>query len=209
MLRYFYQISVLAGLIFTLNSCQQMNENEPKQFEVEVDEVVNIIAENFLTINIFGGDEERAFSSGRILGYEDSNMNIPSEDENPKPLTACIRGLKLEQNQLHDISRLLFIFDNCKSDVIHSFREEIRKTIATMEVQRTVLLEQLQNGEISREEFKIKVEELRNRYSSVVEEIKNTHKEALIPCLKRFVTGLQMALGRDNWLSFRKCVLNT
>jgi len=201
-------IFTLAGIIFLIYSCQPANDDLPEQFEAEVEEVVNIIADNLLTVNIIGGDDDQVFSSGRFLGGEDCYLNSSSQDRknDPIPMIACISSLTLEQSQLQDIRRLLFVFENCKSNSMVTYKEEIRKLMVSLEGRRLEHLENFRSGAISREEYEIHIEELRKSYSSVMEELKISFKEELIPCLKGFVSRLQINFGREDWLKFRKCV---
>jgi len=201
-------IFTLAGLIFLTYSCQQVNDDVPEQFEAEVEDVVNILAYNLLTVNIIGGDGEQPFSSGRFLGGEDSFLSSTSrtEERDPMPMITCIRSLNLELDQLQDIRRLLFVFENCKSNIIIAYREEIRKLIGSLEGRRLELLDQLRSGAISREEHKIQIDALRDRYRFAFDELRESYKEELIPCLKGFVSRLQMTVEREDWLRFRKCV---
>jgi len=201
-------IFTLAGFIFLTISCEQVNDVVPEQYETEVDEVVYIIANNLLTVNIIGGDDEQAFTTGRFMGGEDSYLSSATHDKEKDaiPMIACIRQLNLEPDRLQDIRRLLFVFENCKTNIIASYREDIRKLIVSLEGRRLGLLELLRSGAISREEHKIQIEELRNNYRIAFEELKSSYMEELTPCLKSFVSRLQIHLGREDWLSFRKCI---
>lgn len=205
-MKYTYDtIFVLAGIIFLIYSCQQLEDDLPEQFESEVEEVVNNIAENLLTITITGGEDDQPFRSGRFLGGEDSYLTSTSKNRE-KDLISMIACIDSEQIQSHTIRRLFFIFENCKSSLMVSYSNEITKLMVNMEDRRLELLEDLRRGAISREEHIAKVEELRKSYDIEMEELKDSYKEELIPCLKGFVSKLQINLGREDWLKFRKCV---
>ena len=202
-------IFTLAGILFLIYSCQQVNDDLPEQFEAEVEEVINTIAENLLTVDIIGGNDDQAFSSGRFLGGEDSYLSSSSSQDREKdqiPMISCIRSLELAPAKLQDVRRLLFVFENCKTNIMMAYREEIRKLMVSLEGRRLEHLENLRCGAISREEYKVKIEELRNGYKNMLEELKGSYKEELIPCLKTFVSRLQTNLGREDWLKFRKCI---
>jgi len=198
-------VFTLAGILFLIYSCKQVNDDLPEQLEAEVDEVVNIIADNLLTVNIIGGGESQGFRSGRFLGGEDSYLSISSQDRvlKPIPMIAC---MGLEPDRLQDIRRLLFVFENCKSKSMVTYKEEIRKLMTGLEGRRLELLENFHSGAVSREKYQIQLEELRYSYSSILEELKVSYKVELIPCLITLVSRLQKDLGREDWLEFRKCI---
>ena len=57
MRRQLKNILILAGMAFLTFSCQQENDVTPKQLEVEIDEVIEVIVNKFLSVIILGGDE--------------------------------------------------------------------------------------------------------------------------------------------------------
>jgi len=199
---------ILAGMAFLTFSCQQENDVAPKQLEVEVDEVVEVIMNQFLSVEISGGDENEPFSSD--LGNEENiNARISldeTEERGSKAMISCLMGLDLDQTQMQEIRRLFFGFENCQSNVMMEYRGEIRQLISKMEEVRKDLLGQVRNGELRPDEFRSKMEELRKRYQLVILELRAKHAEDLKPCIRGFVARLPIVLGRENWTAFRECI---
>ncbi|WP_373493290.1 hypothetical protein [Aquiflexum sp.] len=201
-------ILILAGMAFLTFSCQQENDVTPKQLEVEVDEVVNVITDQFLSVEILGGDENEPFSSD--LGNEENpNARISlddSEERGSQGMVACLVALDLDQSQMQEIRRLFFGFENCQSNVMREYRGKIRHLISKMEEVRKDLLGQLRNGDISPDEFRKKMEEMRRRYQLIITDLRVEYAEELKPCIRGFVARLPVVLGRENWTAFRGCI---
>ena len=199
---------ILAGMAFLTFSCQQENDVTPKQLEEEIDEVVENIIDQFLAVEISGGDENQPFSSD--LGNEENpNGRISlddTEEKGSKAMVSCLHELNLDQTQLQEIRRLFFGFENCQSNVVKEYRHKIRQLISKMEEIRKELLGQVRSGEITPDEFRNKMEELKNRKKLVIQELRAEHAEDLKPCIRGFVSKLAISLGRENWTAFRECM---
>jgi hypothetical protein len=199
---------ILAGMAFLTFSCQQENDVTPKQLEVEIDEVVEVIVNQFMSVEISGGSENEPFSSD-AGSYENPNARISldeAEEIGSKAMISCLMGLGLDQTQMQEIRRLFFGFENCQSNVMKEYRGEIRQLITKMEEVRKNLLDQVRNGELRPDEFRSKMEELRKRYQLVILELRAKHAEDLKPCIRGFVARLPIVLGRENWTAFRECI---
>jgi len=199
---------ILAGMAFFTFSCSHETDVTPKQLEVEIDEVIEVIVNQFLSVEIFGGDENEPFSSD--LGNEknpNARMSFDEPDEiGSRAMISCLRALDLDQTQMQEVRRLFIGFETCQSNVTKEYRSKIRRLISHMEEVRKGLLDQLGNGEIRPEEFRNKMEQLRKRYQLVILERRENHAEDLKPCIRGFVERLPMVLGRESWLGFRACI---
>jgi hypothetical protein len=200
---------ILVGMAFLTFSCQQENDVTPQQLEVEIDEVIEVIANKFLQAIILGGDEKEPFSSD--LGNEENpnaRMSFDEPDEKgSRAMISCLLALDLDQTQMQQIRRLFFGFETCQSNVSKEYNGEIRRLISTMEEVRKGFLHQLGNGEIRPEEFRTKMEELRKRYQLVILKLREKHHEDLKPCIRGFVERLPIVLGREGWTAFRECII--
>jgi len=200
---------ILAGMAFLTFSCQQENDVTPKQLEVEIDEVIEVIVNQFLSVEILGGDEKEPFSAD--LGNEENpnaRMSFDKPDEKgSRAMISCLRALNLDQTQMQEIRRLFFGFETCQSNVTKEYTGKIRRLIASMEDVRKGLLDQLENGEIRSDEFRTKLETLRKRYQLVILDLREKHHEDLKPCIRGFVARLPNVLGRDGWTAFRECII--
>jgi hypothetical protein len=199
---------ILAGMAFLIFSCSHETDVTPKQLEVEIDEVIEVIVNQFLSVEILGGDENEPFSSD--LGNEENpnaRMSFDEPDEiGSRAMISCLRALDLDQTQMQEVRRLFIGFETCQSNVTKEYRSKIRRLISHMEEVRKGLLDQLGNGEIRQDEFRNKMEQLRKRYQLVILELRENHAEDLKPCIRGFVERLPMVLGRESWLGFRACI---
>ena len=138
-------ILILAGMAILTFSCQQENDVNPKQLGLEVDEVVEVIIHQFMSVEITGGDENEPFSSD--LEYEENqNTRISlddSEERGSKTMISCLTSMDLDQAQMQEIRRLFFGFENCQSNVMREYRSEIRQLLSKMEEVRKKLLGQV------------------------------------------------------------------
>jgi hypothetical protein len=209
MRRQFKKIWILAGMAFLAFSCQQENDMTSNQLEVEIDEVIEVIANNFLSVIIVGGDDKEPFIA-EFENEESQNARIffdEFDEKGSRVIISCLMALDLDQTQNQQIRRLFFGFETCKSNVTKEYNDEIRRLISKMEEVRKGLLHQLQNEEIRPDEFRTKLEALRIRYQLVVSEIREKHHKNLKPCIRGFVERLPLVLGGEGWTAFRKCII--
>lgn len=198
---------ILIGGLLTI-SCQESQNESPKQLEQEIDTVVEIITNQLLFIEISGGDEIQPFSSSQIEDSQNSSR-ISLDDNSERSLEimiSCIQSLSLDQNQKQEIRRFLFGLGNCQTEVLLNFRKEIREIISDMEKIRQDLLAKLRNGEIKPEEFRKSMEELREKNKEAISNLRSNYKEEIKPCIRGFVAQLPITMGRENWEQFMSCI---
>jgi DNA repair ATPase RecN len=208
MKKHLNNIWILLIGAFLIYSCQESQNDSPQQLEMEVEEVVEIIANQFLFVEISGGNENQPFSSNQIEDSQNS-LRISLDDNSkrsPEKMISCILNLNLDQSQMQEIRRLFFGLGNCQTEVMKKYRKEIREILSSMEEVRLNLLTKLRNGEISPDEFRKSMEELRKGHQETISDLRKNYTEEIKPCIRGFVAKLPIIMGRDNWLKFRACI---
>ena len=208
MKKHLNNIWILLIMAFLTFSCQESQNDSPQQLEMEVEEVVEIIANQFLFIEISGGDENQPFSYNQIEDSQNS-LRISLDDNSersPEKMISCIHNLNLDQSQMQEIRRLFFGLGNCQIEVMKNFRGEIRELLSSMEDVRLDLLTKLRNGEISPDEFRKSMEELKERHKETISDLRRNYTEEIKPCIRGFVAKVPLIMGRENWIKFRACI---
>jgi len=201
----------LVGLLAIVISCQDKEDENPSKLTAEIEEVVNILADDFLTIEIQGGDENAPFSL-RTQWIDSESLNtivLTEKPDHPKTnLEKCTDNLDLTEEQTWEIREIFVGLFECRMEVFQAFREEIFEIIKSMEADRLEKLTKLLKNEITRDEFKRNMLDLREKYVKAITEIKQKHGENLKPCLRGFVENLRETMGPENWEKLVKCLKN-
>jgi Spy/CpxP family protein refolding chaperone len=209
MKNHFKSALVMIGILAVTISCQEKEDENPIKIAAQVDEVVNILADEFLLLEIQGGDENQAFGF-RMLENENQNFSAKLETEKPNhPKTSlenCVSSIELTESQKTEIREIFIGLFECRLEIFQAFREDVLEIIKSMEAHRLEMLTQLLREEISRDEFKNSMLELRERYKSALEEIREKHAENLKPCLRGFVVSLRETLGEEDWETLVNCL---
>ncbi|MFD2201083.1 hypothetical protein [Shivajiella indica] len=200
---------VMMGIVAMTLSCQEKNDENPVKIAAQVDEVVNILADEFLTLEIQGGDENQAFGL-RIIEEENGTFSSKLETEKPNHpktnLENCINSIELTETQTQEIRETFIGLFECRLENFQAFREDVLEIIKALEAHRLEMLTKLFREEITRDEFKNSMLELKERYKGELEEIRDKHKENLKPCLKGFVESLRETLGQEDWEKLVSCL---
>jgi hypothetical protein len=206
---HFKSALVMMGMVAMTISCQEKEDENPVKIAAQIDEVVTILADEFLPLEIQGGDENQAFGF-RVLEENNEGFNakvLTEKPDHPKTsLQNCISSIELTDAQSKEIREIFIGLFECRLETFQAFREDILEIIKSMEAHRLEMLTKLLKEEISRDEFKNSMLELRERYKSAFEEIKAKHAENLKPCLRGFVENLRETLGEEDWEKLISCL---
>lgn len=206
---HFKSALVMMGMVAMTISCQEKEDENPVKIAAQVDEVVNILVDEFLLLDIQGGDENQAFGF-RVLEVYNEDFNARAQTEKPDhtktSLQSCIGSIELTDTQSKEIREIFIGLFECRLDALQAFREDVMEIIKSMEAHRLEMLVKLFREEITRDEFKNSMLELREKYKNVLEEIRDKHAENLKPCLRGFVENLRETLDEEDWEKLVNCL---
>lgn len=207
---------ILAVFSFIVFSCQEKEGSLTQRINTEIDTVAGMLAEELLTVEIQGGDENRSFGF-RVLETEfktqsdaGKNNNIQQEwhknQVQQSRLIKCLQDLDLDADQIRESRNLILGMVECRIDAFQSLREELTDIILAMEIQRLTLLEKLLKREINRDEFMAGLQGIRESFKNEIQEIRKKHIDLIKPCLRDMVSNLRELVGEEKWNSLYDCV---
>jgi Spy/CpxP family protein refolding chaperone len=204
-------VFLVASLLAISIACQDIEDENPSKLAAEVEEVVNLLADEFLTVELQGGDENSPFGL-RTQWIDSESLNaivLTEKPDHPKnSLEKCADNLDLTEEQTWEIRETFIGLLECRMEVFQDFREDIFEIIKSMEADRLEKLSLLLRNEITRDEFKSSMLDLREKYVKALTEIKQRHVENLKPCLRGFVVNLRETIGPENWEKLINCLKN-
>lgn len=204
---YLKTLVMLAGVALLAASCQENDENNPARMDAEIDEVVNILADELLPIDVQGGSETEPF--GLRTDETDQNARVLEGNRPPFPIIKlgdCVENLDFTEDQIRAGRELALQLFECRMEVHENFRAELKEVIKQMEQARKEAVQELRNEEITNAEFRAEMESIRERFLDAMKAIREKHKETIKPCLKEFVTELKVLLGEENWNKLITCL---
>lgn len=208
---------MLLGLAVMFTACNNEDEVGPEQTdtinEAQVEILANAITEQFMRVEIAGGDEKTGFNVtnyGLIDAFstEDESMNErrPANGAAENRFASCLAGLSSDREQMMKIRMSFVAYNQCKAAHVNNFRKVVQELNARMERARIELLKKHREGEIDRDQLGEELKALRTRYAEALTNIKERHQDSFQNCLSNFLRRLNTILDEDQWLAFRNCV---
>ena len=119
----------------------------------------------------------------------------------------CLRGLKLSETQKATIKQDLRAYKACTQQAIQRVKTIYRELRESYKAKYQRLWNALQNGTITREEFRKKVDELKSDFKRELQEMRLKEKldDALTSCLRKFFKSLHETLNERQWNAFVEC----
>ncbi len=119
----------------------------------------------------------------------------------------CLRGLNLSETQKTKIIQDLRVYKGCSQNAIQRAKSIYQELRENYKAKYQRLLNAYQNGTITREEFRKKVDELKAAFKKELREmdLKEKLDNALKTCLRKFFKSLHETLTERQWEAFVKC----
>jgi len=212
-------IAFIALLVFVASCSKEdkaISSVSPSSTELvlpEVDQLGVQADEAFINTEINGGTETEDFAITND-GIPDQYMVTAStadeitstkRDGNARRMRACLSELELSGEQIAKIRRVFGNYEDCNKSIIHRHREVMKHLTDSMNVRLRYLVAALKNGRITREQFEVKVKELRSSFNTHRIAIAEKSRAALKECYTRMLRGLNQILTERQWKAFVIC----
>jgi Spy/CpxP family protein refolding chaperone len=196
-----------AAVAFFAFSCQENDDATPAILEAEVDEVVDIVAEELFPIDVLGGTENLPF--GMETDVTDYSARYGSDGKPKFPLRnlgSCVEGLDLTEDQVEKARELTVGLFECREEVHEKFLGELREILGKMEAERKEALQLLREEKITPAQFRERMENTRKKFQASMKLIREKHRDTIKPCLREYVKELKELLGEEKWGSLKSCL---
>jgi Spy/CpxP family protein refolding chaperone len=196
-----------AAVAFFAFSCQENDDTTPAILEAEVDEVVDIVAEELFPIEVMGGTENLPF--GMETDATDYNARYGTDGKPKFPLKdlgSCVEGLDLTEEQVEKAREMTMGLFECREEVHDKFLGELREILTKMEAERKEALSLLREGKITPAQFRERMENTRKKFQASIKLIRDKHRDTIKPCLREYVKELKELLGEEKWGSLKSCL---
>jgi len=126
-----------------------------------------------------------------------------------KSFIRCLRGFELSDSQIEQIKRDLRMFKGCTEQAVKRAKAIYQELKQSYRIKYHRLYLAFQDGSITKEEFRMKVKELRVAFKRELHKLQLREKlaGALHKCIRGFFTGLHEVLSERQWNSFVECYM--
>lgn len=165
--------------------------------------------EDFKQAEVLGDGEVEGFSLNNDGLIDEYTLHAGSLDELGKrgnALMRCLASVGLDSTQKTQVRKALAIYEDCKKDAVASYRKDLVDLNKKIQDAREALVKKFRNNEITRDEFKTGMENLRTRYQKAAETIKASYARALNQCYEAFLKNLKRILSDRQWAAFTACL---
>jgi hypothetical protein len=169
--------SVFALAVFV--SCNKERQDSMQEQQISVEEIVEIVNQNYLGSDVIEGDEQTPFfvtNEGLIDEYLATERSFENEDKSvSNRFVRCLKSVNLNDEQIPQARRALKAYENRNERIIQKHRQAFAQLQDRIEDNRAELIRQLRSGEIDRVEFKRKMTQLRAQYQQALMRIKESN----------------------------------
>jgi hypothetical protein len=205
--------------LMLLPACKKENSGNPAHFEDQITMMVSKAGSDMdnqevltdeLSQNIYlvnDGIAADFLAEESCMQENEQGMNNETKFIRDHSFIHCLRGLKLSETQKATIKQDLRIYKACTQQAIQRVKAIYQELRENYKAKYQRLLNAYQNGTITREEFRKKVNELKADFKRELREMRLKEKldDALKSCLRKFFKSLHETLNERQWNAFVKC----
>jgi hypothetical protein len=200
--------SVFALAVFV--SCNKERQDSLQEQQITVEEIVEIVNQNYLGSDVIEGDEQTPFfvtNEGLIDEYLATERSFENEDKSvSNRFVRCLKSVNLNDEQIPQARRALKAYENRNERIIQKHRQAFAQLQDRIEDNRAELIRQLRSGEIDRVEFKRKMTQLRAQYQQALMRIKESNAADFSSSFRMLMHNLNNVLTERQWNAFTGCL---
>jgi hypothetical protein len=191
-------------------SCNKERQDSMQEQQTSVEEIVEIVHQDYLGSDVIEGDEQTPFfvsNEGLIDEYlaTENAFEIQDKSVNNR-FIRCLTSVKLDDEQIPQVRRALKAYENRNGRIIQKHRQAFAQLHDRMENNRQELIRQLRSGEIDRAEFKRKMTQLRAQYQQALMRIKESNAADFSQSFRMLMQQLNNILTERQWNAFTGCL---
>lgn len=213
-------ITLGLALVLAVTGCRKCDPNDDRpektlnsSYMTSSSDLAAESDEEFQVVNLIGGTEAAAFNiseSGlpEMYRLEENSLNlrgIPNQADSNLRIRACLHKLNLTAGQLDTIKHIAANFASCKREHMQRYMKALGDILHKAEAQRHENLRLLKSDSITREQFELRMKELRRHLMGAVKEIKHKEAAAMRACTEKFLQAMRATLTDAQWRAFKAC----
>lgn len=200
--------TVFASAVFV--SCNKERQDSSLEQQLSVEEIVEIVNQNYLGSDDIEGDEQTPFfvdNEGLIDEYLATESSFENQDKSvANRFIICLKSINLDEEQIPQARRALKAYEIINERIIQKHREAFARLNERMEASRVELIRRLRSGEIDRAEFKRKMTQLRAQYQQALMRIKESNASDFTRSFRMLMQNLNDVLTERQWNAFTDCL---
>lgn len=200
-------------LLVSITACEKETEElktaeADKSAELIIKSLVEAAGNQYLSGEVVLAENNEAVSierEGLVDEYTADNTGL-SDDRPKNKLHLCVRSVEPDRDQRQKLSRAFTSYSERNKRIIGAHREHMQNLQQRIMAARTQLRTNLEAGEINREQFRQRMQVLRDRYQEAVTRIRTSNVEAFSRSYTQLLEHLSKILSQEQWESFTACM---
>jgi hypothetical protein len=206
--KIFNMVAATTAVSLLIVSCSK--EEKFPNGTTDVDNIVEFTDQLYLKTDVTGGDEQTPFSApndGLIDEYTANETYFAARNGLvANRLIRCLVNVNLTEEQTFQTRRAVSAFHNRNHELIKKHRAAVAELNQGMQNRREHLIAQLRNGEIDRPTFYRAMANLREKYVTAINEIKQTYANDFSLSFRLLMMHFKDILDENQWQRFATCV---
>jgi uncharacterized membrane protein len=209
----FGRITLVLFLLFSFLSCEKEAEdlktdNEDQSAELVIKDLVEKAGNRYLSGEVILTENDETFlieREGLIDEYTADENGF--KDSRPRnTFHVCVRSVEPDREQRLKLSRAFSAYSARNERIISTHRGNIRNLEQRVMTARRQLYHSFEAGEIDREQYRQRIQALRERYQEAVNHIRASNVEAFSRSYTLMLEHLTLILNQEQWNSFTTCM---
>ncbi len=209
------RITAVLFFLFLILACEK-NEveiatgEEDKSAELIIKSLVEEAGNRYLNSeDVLAENNDDVISERKSLIDEYTADNTGFTDiRNRNSLLICVRSVEPDRDQRQKLSRILTDYSERNKRIIDAHHEQMRNVQQRIMAARNQLHKSMEAGEINREQYRQRMQMLRDRYQESVNRIKSSNIEAFSRSYALMLEHLRQIFSLEQWNSFISCMLS-
>jgi hypothetical protein len=206
-------VTLVLLLLFSFLSCEKdaeviITDNGDQSAQLVIKSLVDDAGDRYLSGEVYiseGSETFLAEGEGLIDEYTADEKSF-NETRPQNTFLACVRSVEPDSEQRIKLRRALSAYSARNERIIGNHRTDMQNLKKRVMNVRNQLTLQFEKGEINREQYRQKVQALKERYREVVKGIRASNVEAFSRSYKIMLEHLKLILNQEQWNSFTACM---
>jgi uncharacterized membrane protein len=209
----FGRITLVLFMLFSFLACEKDTEdskkdNEDNSAQIDIKSLVEEAGNRYLSgeVILSENNESLHVESGGLIDEYTADERGLKEDRPQNTFLVCVKSVEPDREQRMKLSRAFSAYSTRNERIIRAHRENMHNLEERMKTARNQLYLSFEAGEINREQYRNRMQALRERYQEAVNRIRVSNVEAFSRSYSLMLEHLQLILSQEQWKSFTSCI---
>ena len=213
--RNYLRFAAVLLLLFSVMACEKEivvleSAEEEQPADLVIKSLVDAAGSRYLGGEVSFSESAEAPSAvreGLVDEYTAGEAGL-SDTRSRNKLHQCVVSVEPDRDQRMKLGRAFTAYAERNKSIIGTHREQIQNLQQRVAAARAQLYASLEDGTIDREQFRQRMQVMRENYQDAVLRIRNSNVDAFSRSYALLLEHISKILSEDQWEAFTACMLS-